>query len=179
MKNTFKEAKRKLILSAIVLFFAFISTVVVTYAYWAISVQGVTDEIETGTVIIGSGDAVTTTATVDPVTSAGPLVPVGHSGTNKVDLTFSLLWESNNDAGADALTGVLAVTIDSIKINGVDYSHLFTVTIISGPGAITEDSAKSVVINVEFTNEPADAAEYLSVATNNLIVTVSFDVNPN
>ena len=149
-----------------------------TFAYWASSVLG-DDSENTAIVDVGEGDAVTTTVTVSNQTDSGPLVPVGHTGTNDVDLTFPVLWTSDNDASADALTGTLAVTIDSVLINGVDYSHLFTVTVISGTGAITEDASQDVVVNVEFTNEPADQTEYDLVATEDVVVTLTFTVTPN
>ena len=168
--------KRKLVIGMLILLATLVSGF--TFAYWASNVSGDTDTA-TGTVTIGTGDAVTTTATVSDVTNSGPLVPVGHSGTNQVDLTFNLLWTSNNDATGDALTGVLAVNIDSVQIEGVDYSHLFTVTLVSGDGAITEDSSQAIVINVEFTNEPADATEYALVATKSLVITITFTVTPN
>ena len=77
------------------------------------------------------------------------------------------------------MTGVLTATVGSVLIDGVNYSHLFTVSIVSGNGAITEDVAKTVTVNVEFTNEPANAAEYALVATKNLIVTINFAVVAN
>jgi len=148
-----------------------------TFAYWASSITDA-DTTGTGTVAIGTGQAVTTTVAVTNQTG-GPLVPVDQTGTNNVNLTFPVLWTSDNAATGDDLTGVLAVTVDSIEIDGTDYSGLFTVTISSGTGAITEDASQDVVVNVEFTLEPADADEYTDVTSDSLIVTLSFDVTAN
>lgn len=175
MENRKKGSKRFI---AILLIVALLLTGGTVFAYWASSVLGGGDTA-TGTINVGSGDEVKTEVTVNPVTSAGPLVPIGHSGTNEVYLTFSVLWESDNDDGADDLTGVLAVNIDSVKIGERNVSNLFTVTVVSGTGAITEDWAQSVVIYVQFTNEPADKAEYDLVADKDLVITITFTVNPN
>jgi len=102
---------------------------------------------------------------------------IGES--NSIDLTFPVLWESNDAVGANVFTGVLTVTVTSIKINGVDYSHLFTVDVVSGDGAITEDLAQNLIINVEFTNEPSTSAEYMLVAGQPLVITLTFVVVPN
>lgn len=144
-----------------------------TFAFWASSVTGNNDSA-TGTVTIGTGDAVTTTVVVNDETSGGPLVPVGFTGTNDVDLTFGVDWTGT---GAEGATGTLAVTVDSIEVGGVDYSGLFTVTVVSGTGAITVDgTTQNVVVNVEFTNEPADQTEYNAVAGNDVVVTLTFTV---
>lgn len=143
-----------------------------TFAFWASGVTG-SSESATGTVTIGSGDAVTTTVVVGDATNAGPLVPVGQTGTNNVDLTFGVDWDGSGATGA---TGTLAVSVGTILIDGVDYSGLFTVTVTSGTGAITAGTNQNVVVNVEFTNEPADQTEYNAVATNDVIVTLTFNV---
>lgn len=167
---------------ALLIMLAFVVTTG-TFAYWASSVVG-TDSTNTATVTIGSGDAVTTSLTITDQTSAGPLVPVGHSGTNSVTLTFPVTWTSDNDAAADNVFGLLDVTVDSIEMSdGYDVSGLFTVTIDGGASisgqAIEEDVAQTVTVVVTFTNEPADQAEYNEVASQDLVVTLSFDVTPN
>jgi hypothetical protein len=178
--NIMRLVKRikKSTLQIVLLVALLLGTVGTAYAYWASSVAGNNDSA-TATVTVGDGEPVTTTVTVGDQTSGGPLVPIGITGTNDVDLTFSVLWESDNEASADALLGQLGVTIDSIEINGVDYSGLFTVTVVSGEGSVTEDSAKDVVINVEFTNEPSDQTEYDLVAGEDLVITITFTVSPN
>ena len=167
---------RKMIIA--VLLFVAVAVSSATFAYWA---SGFTDNdgSATGTVTIGEGDEVTTTVNVSNQTSAGPLVPVGFEGgsdVNNVDLTFPVTWSSDLPNDADDLTGSLSVSVESVEVNGVDKSGLFTVEVSSGEGAITEDSAQNVVVNVEFTNEPADETEYTEVATNDLVVTLTFSV---
>jgi hypothetical protein len=176
-----KELKRKVIAAFAVMMFAFIATVGTTYAWWAETIN-TSNDTSTATVNIGDGDAITTTVTVDDLIDSRTLVPVGYEGQNQgdvnnVDLTFPVLWESDNTG--NTLTGELSVTVDSIEINNVDYSGLFTVTVTSGEGTITEDVSKDVVINVEFTNEPVDEAMYDEVANGTLVITLTFEVTPN
>ena len=147
-----------------------------TLAYWASNVAPWTEEA-TATVTVGEGDSITTVFTLDDETDIGPLVPVGITGINNVDLTFPVLWTSDNEVTADAIAGSLAVTVDSTLIGVVDYSHLFTVT-VTGTGAIMEDNSIDVNVNVEFTNEPTDATEYALVATESVVVTLTFTVTP-
>jgi len=167
---------RKLVVGLLVMLAVVMSTL--TFAYWATGVTG-SDQTATGTIVIGEGDAVTTSVTVANQSSTGNLVPVGYdqdaADVNNVDLTFSVLWDGT---GAEGAAGTLAVTMDSIEIDGetIDVSGLFTVTVTSGTGGITAGTAQPVVVNVEFTNEPANAADYALIANGNLIVTLSFDV---
>jgi hypothetical protein len=146
-----------------------------TFAFWASGVTGSNDSA-TGTVTIGTGDAVTTTVTVGNETSTGPLVPVGFEGgsdVNNVDLIFEIDWDGT---GAEGATGTLVVTVDSIEVGGTDYSGLFTVDVSSQP-SITAGTLFDYTVNVEFTNEPADQAEYDAVAGNDVVVTLTFTVN--
>ena len=164
---------RKMIIA--VLLFAAVAVSSATFAFWASGITGSNDSA-TGTVTIGEGDAVTTEVNADNESDVGPLVPVdfeGGSDVNNVDLTFDVAWTGDGATGA---TGTLAVTVDSIEVDGVDKSGLFTVTVTSGTGAITAGTNQPVVVNVEFTNEPADQAEYNEVATNDLIVTLTYTV---
>jgi len=175
MKN-----KGKKLLAVIVAILFMLGSATGAYAYWAANFAG-DDEVATATVEVGEGETVTTTVTVGDLTD-GILVPVGITldvgEANNVDLTFPVLWESDDTVGADAFIGSLSVSIGSVLIGGVDYSHLFTVTVVSGTGTITEDISQDIVINVEFTNEPADAAEYAAVAGLDLVVTLTFTVTP-
>lgn len=155
-----------------VLLFVAVAVSSATFAFWASGVTG-NDDTATGTVTIGEGDAVTTTVNVNDESDSGPLVPDGYSGTSNVDLTFEVDWQGS---GAEGATGTLGVTVDSIEVDGVDKSNLFTVTVSSGTGAITAGTPQNVVINVDFENEPADQSEYNEVATNDVIVSLTFDV---
>ncbi|MFP4078750.1 MAG: hypothetical protein ACLFUQ_06380 [Candidatus Izemoplasmataceae bacterium] len=164
---------RRLIIG--VLLFVAVAVSSATFAYWASGITG-NDDSATGTVTIGEGDEVTTTVAVGDESNGGPLVPVGFEGggdVSDVDLTFEVDWDGTGASGA---TGTLSVITDSIEVNGTDYSDLFTVSVTSGDGAITAGSPQNVVVNVEFTNEPADEAEYDDVTTEDLIVTLTFDV---
>ena len=164
---------RRIIIAA--LLFVAVAVSSATFAFWASGVTG-NEDTATGTVTIGEGEAVTTEVNVNNETDGGTLVPVGFedgSDVNNVDLTFDVDWTGDGATGA---TGVLAVTIDSIEVNGVDKSNLFNVTVTSGTGAITAGTTQEVEVNVEFTNEPADQSEYDEVATEDVIVSITFDV---
>jgi len=155
-----------------------------TFAYWASGVAG-DDETVGGTVTVGTGDAITTTVTVNAQSDTnGNLVPVGFEGgsdINNLDLTFPVIWNADAD-GAEGISGTLSVSIGNYVIgtlSGSDVTDLFSVTITSGDGAITEGSSQNVVINVLFANEPADAAEYAIVAGSDLTFDVTFTVTVN
>lgn len=172
--------KSKKLLVGLLLLLAFVFTTG-TFAYWASSVTG-NNSTASGTVTVGTGDAVTTTVTVTAQSdTSGNLVPVGFEGgtdINNLNLTFPVQWDADQ-AGADGIGGTLAVTIGNYAIGtltGTAVTDLFTITVTSGDGAITEGVSQNVIINVEFTNEPADAAEYAQVAGQNLTFDVTFTV---
>jgi hypothetical protein len=142
-----------------------------TFAYWASGVTG-NNGSATGTVAIGSGDAVTTTVSVGNESSVGPLVPSTQTGTNNVDLIFDVDWAGSGATGA---TGTLVVTVDSVEINSVDYSHLFTVDVTLEP-SIVAGTSLPYTVNVLFSSEPADLTEYNAVATESVVVTLTFTV---
>ncbi|MCF7926196.1 MAG: hypothetical protein K9L74_01280 [Candidatus Izimaplasma sp.] len=155
-----------------------------TFAYWASSVTDGTNTVG-GTVTVGTGEQVTTTVTVTAQSDLnGNLVPVGFEDATKVnnlDLTFPVTWTADQ-AGADGIVGNLNVTISNYAIGtltGTAVTDMFTVTITSGSGAITEGVSQNVIINVEFTNEPTDSTTYSQVAGNDLTFDVTFTASAN
>lgn len=172
--------KSKKLLVGLLLLLAFVFTTG-TFAYWASSVAGDASTVG-GTVTVGTGDAVTTTVTVTAQSDTnGNLVPVGYAVSPDVDnlnLTFPVQWDADQ-AGADGIDGTLAVTLSNFAIGtltGTAVTDMFTITVSSGDGAITEGVSQNVIINVQFTNEPADSATYAEVAGNNLTFDVTFTV---
>ncbi len=54
---------------------------------------------------------------------------------------------------------------------------MFTFTVVSGAGSITEGAAQNVVITITFANEPASQAIYNKVANGTLVVAFTFTVS--
>jgi hypothetical protein len=151
-----------------------------TYAYWAGTVTGNNDNA-VGTITIGEGGTVTTTVSVDDLGLADQdLVPVGFAGNNDFDLSFSVVW--TGAAGSAGATGALAV--DSVTLSGLgdltdtEIKAMFSVDVVSGEGTVTVGDTTTVVINIEFTNQPANQSVYNKVANGTLTVTVVFSVTP-
>jgi hypothetical protein len=173
--------KRSLIIGLLVMLAVITSGF--TYAYWA-TAGSPTNDTAVGTINIGEGGEVTTTLSVaDQAATAGILlVPLEQSVETPTDdpltvsayqFSFTVNWTGAGVTGAE---GTLTVTPGTALINEVDYSHLFTVSVISGDGDIVVGTSNTVVIEVEFTNEPANYAEYLLVANGALTVNLTFGV---
>ncbi len=172
--------QKRLVVGLLVMLAVAVSTI--TFAYWQNAVADDASNTASGTITIGEGadQAVTTTVTVGDQTSAGLLVPVGYADEtttfDNIDLTFNVLWEGQS-LDVDGDTGVLSATVNSVLVDGVSYAGLFTISVSSGDGAIVAGTAQNVVINVEFTNEPADQAEYDAIANGDLVISFTFAVD--
>eukprot|EP01156_Anaeramoeba_ignava_P024487 Anaeramoba_ignava/c8415_g1_i1.p5 GENE.c8415_g1_i1~~c8415_g1_i1.p5 ORF type:complete len:184 (-),score=18.00 c8415_g1_i1:2084-2635(-) len=180
--------KRNLVIALLVTLMVALSGA--TFAYWASSVSGNNDSA-TGTITIGEGGAATTSVTVADETDGGLLVPSGNEDDvttfDNVDLTFSVNWDAV-DAEASGAASTLSVSVDSVVISGgasdgqdilvgsVTGWELITVSVTSGEGAITEGIPVDVVVNVEFTNEPLNQAQYDAIANLAIVVTLTFTV---
>jgi hypothetical protein len=139
-----------------------------TFAYWATSVTGPSNDATTGTVTVGSGDVVTTSfsLTGDPATG-GDLVPAGLAGTGEVesvDLTYGFQWVEDADS-----TTSLADTTTTGNLNVT-----YTITVIAADGTTDVTSSVGSLVNVS-----ASASYPLSVtlgaAAQNLSWTVTLD----
>jgi len=151
-----------------------------TYAYWAGTVTG-NNDTAAGSITIGAGGTVATTVSVaDLGLNEAGLVPVGHAGTNSVDLTFSVIW--TGDTGSAGATGTLSVT--SVTFSGLgdltdtEIKTMFTPATVSGTGTVTVRSTTPVVISITFANEPANQGMYNKVASGTLVATIVFTVTP-
>ena len=144
-----------------------------TLAYWASGISG-SNDTATAEVLIDSGEAVTTTVTVGNETNAGPLVPLGYTGITDVNLIFDVDWDG---AGATGSTGTLVVTVNSVLVNSIDRSTLFTVNVTSEP-TIVAGVSYPYTVNVEFTTEPANLADYNAMINQDVVVTLTFTVTP-
>jgi len=149
-----------------------------TFAFWASGISG-NNNSATGTVNVGTGEAVTTTVNVS-AQSGGVLVPSGRATTGQVEtvtLTFPVTWvEDGTNNSFDGNSATLAASISNIQINGsATYASLVN-TSISNPGSITLDgSAVNVEITVTLT-EPSNQTEYDAVAGQAITFDVTFTV---
>lgn len=172
---------------ALLVVLAFVTTTG-TFAYWASSVSGPSNEATVGTVTIGEGEEVTTSMTLtgSPATG-GDLVPAGYATTGEVDsvvLTYGYVWDEDTIASASTsgttTTGNLNVT--------------YTVTVIAQDGSTDVTSSVGSLVNVTPSatyplavtlgaatqnlswtvtlSEPADQAEYAVIQ--NATITINF-----
>jgi hypothetical protein len=168
-----------------------------TYAYWAASVTGNQDSA-TGTITIGQGGVAATVVAVDDITLGTALVPDTQTGTNNVDLIFTVNWAEDSSVQLDGatVTGTLTATPVLTKIqqynvvtevwddvtlpNGATLGDMFTLGTVVYQDAsqtITMGTSKTVTVNLLFDNEPASKAIYDAVANGRIIITVTFVVS--
>lgn len=145
------------------------------YAYWAASVKG-TNNNSTAEVEVGEAGEVLTTLTINGANSDKIIVPKGKEVENvsvsKITPEFTLVW---NGVGAEGTEGIVAATLVSVKADDYDITHLFTIGSLSS-NQIFVGTSKTVSLDIEFTNEPVDATEYVKVAGKQIIVTISFSI---
>ena len=172
-----KNKKRGLaILLALTGLFATVGT---SLAYWASSVSGNTQNA-TGTIPVGTGDAVTTTVDVTAFTSGKVLVPTGEvtdtaTQTDSVAMIFPVTWTSTDGDGAGA-TGTLTVAKTALTVGGGADTYDLVNVAIPGPVGITADApATNVTVTVTL-DEPANQAQYDAVAGKTIVITFSFTV---
>lgn len=161
-----------------------------TFAYWAAGIAGDAATDTGASVSIGAAEQITTTVSLnDPTASASNLVPTAYveSGVTVDSATFSYTvnWDANGEEAYTSIgggfAGTLAVTFGNFSIgtlSGTDVTDMFTISVTSGDGAITEGTPNTVVITVTFTTEPADLATYNEVASGTLTFDVTFTVTP-
>lgn len=152
-----------------------------TYAYWASSVSGDSDDA-IGTVEIGTGDSVTINAVVSETSTAGQiLVPVGFADdpneVEQVVLTFSVEWVDDS-----ALTGIVPADIDmsitNILVDGVANSLVVVTPDVSNPTQISLGSTVTFTVYITL-NTPSSVTEYESVAGKTVTFDLTFTTNPN
>jgi len=162
-----------------------------TYAYWAASVAG-NQDTATGTVTIGQGGTAETVVTVNDTTLDTDLVPDTQTGTNNVNLVFTVNWaeDSSIQLNGATVTGTLTATavftsiLDSLGDNtGLDATAIGLMFTLGTPSyqdssqTITMGTPKTVTINLLFDNEPASKAIYDLVANGSIVITVTFVVS--
>jgi hypothetical protein len=161
-----------------------------TFAYWAAGIAGDT-QTDGASVTIGAAEEITTTITLnDPAASASGLVPSAYveSGVtvDTATFTYTVNWDADGQEQYTSIgsgfAGNLVVSFSNFSIgtlSGTAVTDMFTISVTSGDGAITEGTPNTVIITVVFANEPADQATYNEVAGNNLTFDVTFAVTPS
>lgn len=151
-----------------------------TFAFWASGINGNTAN-NSNTIQIGTGDSVTTTVAVTgSASSALDLVPSGREeagvSVSSITFTFDVTWAGASDAvSAAGSTGTLNITP---VLSGADASELALFTVPSASTqAITYGDTATITITVEFTQEPADFAQYQLIANATLTLDVTFLVD--
>jgi len=162
-----------------------LSVVVTTgsFAYWANSIAGDSDVVA-ASVTIGTGNDVTTTITVADLADTSALIPTdyGVAGTDDTaELTLPVAWDADL-GGADGATGTLSVVLDSYTLGTLtedEIDAMFSITVTSGAGAITEGISQDVVITIVFGTEPASKLIYDEVDLGTLAMSFTFSVVPD
>ena len=176
MKNL---KRRNVVLVLLVLFALAVSGT--TYAYWASSVNGVSETVN-NQVNIGEGDAVTVNVDItDPQTFTDKLVPntpevvAGEGEVKEITVSYSVTW--NND---DLLNGIadqaVSAVVSNIQVGGVANPYsLITVTPGANPTKI--GLGQTVVFTFTVTMaEPANVTEYNAVANQAITFDITFDI---
>ena len=168
--------QRKLVIGLLVILAVAVSGF--TFAFWASGITG-NQDVESNNIQIGTGETVTTTVVVSgSASSTLDLVPVGRddagvTSVSSINFTFDVEWAgASNATDAAGATGTLNIT-PVLSGAGASELALFTVTAASTQ-SVTYGSTTPVSITVEFTNEPADSAQYDLIANALLNLQVTF-----
>ncbi len=181
---------RKLVIT-LLLVLAFVFTTG-TFAYWASGVNGPTDGTTTGTVTIGSGDAVETSFVLSDVTAAGgDLVPASQlsnspgESVDSVTVTYGVQWtEDTATSQLDGTTSTAPITVTwsiSADNGGTDVSTLAQslINISADGGNASELTLDAAAQNFSFDitmDEPADQAEYNDISGANITITLTYSL---
>lgn len=158
-----------------------------TYAFWAAGIA--TDsETKTGTIVVGTGETVTSTVNVSAATSSQEvgesLVPATFgNGTTKIEsltLTFDVDWDSTG-LDASGISSTLTASLTGAS-NGTPAQNAAVLALINASfnnsgsyTVVSDDDAVSVVVTITI-DEPANITEYNYIANKTLTLTFSFSV---
>ncbi len=166
-------------LAAVALF----STVGVSLAYWASAVNGASAN-KTATINVGAGTTISTSVSVSDFSETLQLVPAGYGAdgyndtneTESVDVVFSVSWESTGDDAKGAVKTLTMAQTGYTVGGGSDTYSLVNITAVPAPFSITaDDPAVDIHITVTL-DEPANLAQYTSVAGKAIVISYSFTV---
>lgn len=182
--------KRGLIISVLVLLAVITSGF--TYAFWASSVN-VTGENGVGSIKIGQGETVVTTAIVnDPSNTTALLVPKAYTtdtvngveNDSYVLLVFTVEWVlPTNPQSVTGATGVVTIGTPVLSVNGAtlddaQLNAMFNVEVVTllENRDIVVGSSQTITIKVSFEVEPSSQNIYEKIANATLYVTIPFSV---
>jgi predicted ribosomally synthesized peptide with SipW-like signal peptide len=160
-----------------------------TFAYWASSVQGDTQQQIGQSVTIGTGNEVTTTVSFGALSSQGrTLIPAtyanGTSTFSSTTFTFPVEWDADSGEAGSGFLGDLVVTLSDPTLTGgtltlAQINAMFTFQVTTAPATLTEGAAPvDVIVTVTFANEPATEAIYNEIESGTLSFNVTFAVTP-
>ena len=187
--------KNKKRLGILLVIFGFILSGV-SFAYWADSFATIAPDTDNVTIVIGKGNEVTTTVTLnDNYNDTKLLVPAGRvvnatTQTDEVEFTLEVKWESTDQLAENA-NGKLALTLDSKNIGGSAVAAInnhVELKFVDELGAVRDVSALDIVadgaavlVKVKITlTEPQNKTDYLQIAEENinLVFKAVVTVNP-
>jgi hypothetical protein len=175
--------QRKLVIGLLVILAVAVSGF--TFAFWAGSLSG-DDAVESNTVTIGTGEAVTTQVTLGASQDTGVLVPAGRADDsvegNAVEVVvFSFVVDWNDTVSNDSFDGDLGsigVVVDNIEINGSTTNAGLVNTLVGGATEVELNGATATVTVTVTLTEPADQATYNAVAGQPITFDVTITVTP-
>jgi signal peptidase I len=164
-----KKLKRKVVSAFIVMIFAFVSTVGVTYAWWNMLTQ-----TESETITLGEGDELIVSETT---TGSGILIPDTQTATGNEVTSITYVYEvSINNEALEAGATHLTVNIENVLIGGSsDYSSLVNFNITNETYTFESTGAIAVSVKVTLT-EPPSQTVYDAIKNKDIIFDIVFTI---
>ncbi|MDY0023747.1 MAG: hypothetical protein RBR66_02350 [Candidatus Izemoplasmatales bacterium] len=186
-----KNLKRKNLVLALLVVLA-LAVAGTTYAYWASSINVPENTTSTGTVTVGTGNAVQTSYVLTPgTTTGGALVPASqltNSPSGSVDevvVNYGVQWvEDGTTSQLDGTTSTAPITVSWVitveKPVGTDQSALVSDLVVVTPAANPENltldaDPQNFVFTITMT-EPANQAEYDAISGATITITFTYSL---
>lgn len=170
--------QRKLVVGLLVMLAVAVSTF--TFAFWAASITG-NNNVASQTVVIGAGEAVTTTVSLNADSqTAGQLVPSGRADNSSsatpvesvvIVYTVSLIEDQDNNS-YDGQNAVLAVSYSNVLIGGVSDNAALVQIALSYTATVAVDGTQTVSITVTLL-EPTQA-QYAAIYGQDITFDLTF-----
>ena len=198
MKQSKQERNQKKIRKTLIAFLLMLAFVLTsgTFAYWATSVEG-TSEQAVGTLTVGSGDDVMTTFDLtNELNSGGYLVPAnqvensGKGAVGAIDLSFDVQWledeatsqlAGTNSVGQIVIEHEVVIMLDGEVLDAEENAVIYDlVNVLYNENNATElvlDAAASTFAFQITLDEPADQAEYNLIANAEISITFTYSID--
>jgi len=198
MNKTVTKKENKKSRKKVIAFLIMVSLVLTsgTFAYWASSVEGTSEEA-TGTLTVGSGNKVETMFDLtNSLNSGGLLVPAvqvdnsNGSAVGAIDLAFDVQWLENEtvtqmlgvgSVGQISIEDQVVITLDGTVLDATTYASIYALVNVdynaNNATALTLDAAASTFAFQITLDEPADQDEYNLISNANISVTFSYDID--